>query len=74
MIDTDRQLPSPSATAWSFDLAPLGGPCLVVLTTDKATARTLLAQHLADLGKVESPTTARGLIAAIPTESVTVLW
>ena len=54
MIDTDCQLPSPAADAWSIDLTGLGGPRYVVLTTSEQHARERLAQHLAELGKAEA--------------------
>ena len=74
MIDTDCQLPSPTADAWSIDLTGLGGPRYVVLTTSELHARERLAQHLAELGKAETVAAGKTLIGEIPAERVAVIW
>ncbi len=74
MIDTDCQLPSPTADAWSVELNGLGGPRYVVLTTSERHARERLAQHLAELGKAETVAAGTVLIAEIPAERVAVIW
>ena len=74
MIDTNRQLPSPAADAWSIDLGPLGGPRYVVLTTSEQHARGRLAEHLAELGKVGTVGADTTAIAEIPAERMAVIW
>jgi len=74
MIDTDCQLPSPAADAWSIDLTGLGGPRYVVLTTSERHARGRLAQHLAELGKAQTVGAGTVLISGIPAERVAVIW
>ena len=74
MIDTNSQLPTPTADAWSIDLAGLGGPRYVVLTASEQYARERLAQHLAMLGKAETAGAGGVLIAEIPAERVAVIW
>ena len=74
MIDTNCQLPSPAADAWSIDLTGLGGPRYVVLPTSEQHARERLAQHLAELGKAATSRAGTVLIAEIPAERVAVIW
>jgi hypothetical protein len=74
MIDTNRQVPSPAADAWSIDLTPLGGPRYVILTTSEQHARERLAQHLAELGKAETVGSGTNMIADIQAERVAVIW
>jgi hypothetical protein len=74
MIDTSRQLPAPTADAWSIDLTALGGPLFVVLTTSEAHARERLVEHLVELGKVEDIGAGTMLLAEIPAERVAVIW
>lgn len=70
MIDTDRQVPTPSASAWSFDLSRLGGPRFVVLNANEAEARTHLAEHLLELGRTGDLTE----IQTVAGERVAVVW
>jgi hypothetical protein len=74
MIDTSRQLPAPTADAWSLDLTSLGGPRFVVLACSEQHARMRLGEHLAELGKVEDVGAGTVLIAEIPVERVAVIW
>lgn len=74
MIDTIRQVPAPSADAWSLDLASRGGPRFVVLRLDEHHARQRLAEHLTWLGKVEDNAEGLRLIADIEAEHVAVIW
>ena len=73
MIDTARQVPSPSASAWCFDLETEGGPTIVVLRTDLAEAREALEAHLLELGPVR-PALANDLAQNLPAETVAVIW
>ena len=74
MIDTSRQLPAPTADAWSMDLTALDGPVFVVRTTSEWSARATLVEHLVGLGKVEDIGAGTMLLAGIPTERVAVIW
>ncbi|MHB8660139.1 MAG: hypothetical protein ACYC91_19805 [Solirubrobacteraceae bacterium] len=74
MIDNDRQLPTPSADAWSVDLSGLGGPRFVILTLSESRARELLAEHLVELGQADTTTAAAELISEMPCERVSVIW
>jgi hypothetical protein len=74
MIDTTRQVPVPSADAWSLDLASLGGPRYVVLRLNERDASQLLAEHLTWLGKAEDDAEALQLIGGITSERVAVIW
>lgn len=74
VIDTSRQLPAPSADAWSIDLTAFDGPRYVVLACSEQHARQRLAQHLAELGKIEDIGAGTVLIAEIPVERVAVIW
>jgi len=73
-IDTNRQVPFPSAHAWLIDLAPHGGPHFVVLRLEEHSAHQQLAEHLVWLGKVESDAEGQQLIADIKAEQVAVIW
>ena len=74
MIDTSRQLPAPSADAWSIDLTALGGPRFVILTSSEQRARKRLVEHLVELGKAADPVAGATLLAGITTERVAVIW
>jgi hypothetical protein len=74
MIDTSRQLPAPSAGAWSIDLTALGGPVFVILTTSEQHARERLVEHLVELGKVDDVGAGTMLLAGIPTQRMAVIW
>lgn len=70
MIDTDRQLPTPSASAWSIDLDAIGGPVFVVHRRDQSEARAALARHLVEIGAVADTIKAERLVGAAPISSV----
>lgn len=74
MVDTDRQLPSLSASAWSIDLAASGGPVFVVHRLGKADARAALIAHLVEIGSFPSEAGAEAIVAEAPAESVAVIW
>ncbi|MFN8113158.1 MAG: hypothetical protein U0R51_08155 [Solirubrobacterales bacterium] len=74
MIDTDRQLPTPSASAWSIDLEAVDGPVFVVLHRDEGEARAALARHLVEIGAVADTIKAERIVGAAPINSVGVVW
>ena len=74
MIDKIRQLPSPSATAWLFDLGGHGGPWIVVLRDVDCEARERLAEHLVSLGKAADVAAAMAMLTCIRAEHAGVLW
>jgi hypothetical protein len=73
-ITTISQVSTPSADAWSLDLASHGGPRFVVLRLDEHAARQRVAEHLTWLGKAESDVKGLRLIAGVETERVAVIW
>lgn len=75
MIDTNRQVPSPSASAWRIDLAGIGGPIFIVMRRSEGEAREALAHHLVEIGSPLTPTIAAERAAnAVPAGSVAVVW
>jgi hypothetical protein len=74
MIDTNRQLASPSATAWSIDLEAVGGPEFVVLRLDPDAAREALAKHLVEIGSIPNAIEAGRIVGAAPARHVGVVW
>jgi len=74
MVDNDRQLPSPSASAWWIDLSEIGGPVFIVLRLDEDEAREALVRQLVDIGAIGNTIEAERVVAAAPTESVAVVW
>jgi hypothetical protein len=69
-----RQVPTPSADAWSLGLASHDGPRFVVLRLDEGDARQRLAEHLVWLGKSRDDAEGLRLLADIDTERVAVIW
>jgi hypothetical protein len=74
MVDEPRQVPALSASAWSIDLVPVGGPSFIVLRRDEAEARTALVEHLVEIGSIPDTIKAERMVAAAPIESVGVVW
>lgn len=74
MIDTTRQLPSPSASAWAIDLTSVGGPVFAVLRLDEGEARAALVDHLLDIGSFATREETQRVVAAAPITSVGVIW
>ena len=74
MLDTGRQLPALSASAWSIALAEIGGPTFIVLRRDEAEARIALVEHLVEIGSITNTIKAERVVAAAPIELVGVLW
>jgi hypothetical protein len=69
-----RQLPSPSAVAWLFDLGELRGPWIVVLRDLELEARERLAEHLVELGQATDVSDAMELLADVTPEHAGLLW
>jgi len=65
-----RQLPSPSAAAWLFDLGDLRGPWIVVLRDHEEEAR----ERLAELGQSPDIPTALALVADVVVDHAGVIW
>ncbi len=74
MVDMNRQVPTPSASAWSIDLTRIGGPLFVVLRRDEDDARAAVVRHLVDIGSISNTIEAERTITKAPTESVAVVW
>lgn len=74
MIDTDRQVPTPSASAWSIDLAAISGPLFVVHRRDESEARAALVRHLVEIGTIPDTIKAERIVGAAPISSVGVVW
>lgn len=74
MVDEPRQVPALSASAWSIDLAPIGGPVFIVLRRNETEARTALVTHLVEIGSIPNTVEAERAVAAAPIDSVGVVW
>lgn len=74
MIDTRRQVPSPSASAWLIDLTAAGGPRFVVVRREEDEARDALVAHLVEIGSIPNTIAAERLVGRAPIESVAVTW
>ena len=74
MVDTDRQLPSPSATAGAIDHRHIDGPTFVVMRPDETNARATLAAPPVEIGSIGNPVAAERIVAAARIESVGVVW
>lgn len=73
-VSSMRQLPSPSAVAWLFDLGEPRGPWIVVLRDHEDEARQRLAEHLVELGQAGDVTEGFALLAGVAPEHVGVVW
>jgi hypothetical protein len=69
-----RQLPSPSAAAWLFDLGDLRGPWILVLRDREDEARQRLAEHLVDVGQASDVAEAMAVLADVPIDHAAVIW
>jgi len=69
-----RQLPSPSAVAWLFDLGDTRGPWIVVLRDHEVEARERLGEHLVELGQADDIAQAMDLLADVTPEHAGVVW
>lgn len=69
-----RQLPSPSAAAWLFDLGSLRGPWILVLRDREDEARQRLAEHLVELGQASDVAEAMTVLSDVPVDHAGVIW
>ncbi|MFN8113175.1 MAG: hypothetical protein U0R51_08240 [Solirubrobacterales bacterium] len=74
MVDSDRQVPTPSASAWSIDLEAIEGPVFIVHRRDEGAARAALVRHLVEIGAIPDTIRAERIVAAAPISSVGVVW
>ncbi len=73
-VYVSRQVPTPSAAAWLFDLTRSGGPLLVVLGRDASEARATAVGHLLDAWVAIDDGHARAMVAAVEPQLVAVTW
>ena len=69
-----RQLPSPSAAAWLFDLGLAGGPWIVVLRDREDEARERLAEHLVELGQADTVKAGMEALTRARVDHAGVVW
>jgi len=69
-----RQLPSPSAAAWLFDLGDLRGPWIVVLRDREDEARERLAEHLVELDQASDVAEAMQILDGVTADHAGVIW
>lgn len=73
-VYVSRQVPTPSAAAWLFDLTRSGGPLLLVLRRDASEARATAVGHLLDAWVAIDDGHARAMVAAVEPQLVAVTW
>lgn len=74
MVDTSRQVPAPSAQAWSVDLKSVGGPTFTVLRTSADEARDAVVAYLMDIGSGLTQAAATALVERATVAEVSVVW
>ena len=74
MVDTTRQVPAPSAQAWSVDLAPAGGPTFTVMRRSADDAREAVVAYLIDIGSGLTGAAATELVRRATVTEVPVVW
>jgi hypothetical protein len=74
MVDTGRQVPSPSASAWLIDLSHVDGPQFVVFRLSEIEARQAVVGHVVENGAIANTIAAERLVAAAPASQVGVVW
>lgn len=80
MVDSKRQVPIPSASAWSIDLGAAGGPAFVVHRCEEVATRDALIDHLVAIGSrtreeaEEIVSAAEEIVSAAEAQSVAVIW
>lgn len=73
MVDLERQVPSPAASAWLINLGHLGGPVFVVHRLAEREAPEAPVEHLVAIGS-RSPEEAEEIVGAAEAQSVAVIW
>lgn len=73
MVYTVRQVPAPSAQAWSVDLSAVGGPNFTVLRTTALETREVV-EYLVQIGSGHTRAAATGLVARATLSEVSVVW
>lgn len=74
MVDITRQVPAPSAQAWSVDLTSVGGPTFTVLRTSADEARDAVVAYLIDIGSGMTRVAASELVGRATLSEVSVVW
>lgn len=74
MVDTKRQVPPPSAHAWSVDLADVGGPTFTVLRTSADEAREAVVAYLVEIGSGLTWIAATDVVSRAAVSEVSVVW
>lgn len=74
MVDTKRQVPAPSALAWSVDLSSVGGPTFAVMRTTADEAREAVVSYLVEIGSGLTRFAATGLVARATVSEIAVVW
>jgi len=74
MVDTERQVPPPSAQAWSVDLTDVGGPAFMVLRTSADEAREAVMAYLVEIGSGLTWIAATDLVGRAAVSEVSVVW
>lgn len=73
-VDVSRQVPTPSAHAWSINLAAIDGPRFIVLRLEQQEAQKALVRHLVEIGAIDNTIKAGRVVGVAPIESVGVVW
>ena len=74
MVDTERQVPPPSAQAWSVDLSAVGGPTFTVTRTSAQEARQAVVAYLVEIGSGLTQAAATALVERATVAEVSVVW
>lgn len=74
MVDTTRQVPAPSAQAWSVDLSSACGPTFTVMRRSADDAREAVVAYLIDIGSGLTQDAATELVRRATVTEVSVVW
>lgn len=74
MVDTTRQVPAPSAQAWSVDLTSVGAPTFTVMRTSAPEAREAVVAYLMDIGSGLTREAATAVVGRATVTEVSVVW
>ncbi len=74
MVDTTRQVPPPSAQAWSVDLGPVSGPTFTVMCRSAVQAREAVVAYLVEIGSGLTWLAATELVDRATVTEVSVIW